>query len=318
MRILVTGGCGFIFSNFIRRMLQKYPDYEIVNLDKLTYCGRIENTLDFKDNKNYKFIKGDICDKKLVEKVMNDVDIVVNGAAETHVDRSILDAGTFVKTDIFGTYTLLEAARKNDVGKFVQISTDETYGSIRKGSFGEDDPLSPSSPYSASKAGADMLVGSYHRTYGLKTIITRSSNNYGPYQFPEKLLPLFITNLLQNKKVPVYGDGLNVRDWLFVDDNCAAIDLLLHNGKIGETYNIASSDERTNLEMARMLLRLLGKSDDRIQFVEDRKGHDFRYSMKTGKIRELDWKPQVSLEVGLRRTVEWYKNNELWWKPLKR
>jgi dTDP-glucose 4,6-dehydratase len=317
MRILVTGGAGFIFSNFIRHMLQKYPEYEIINLDKLTYCGRIENTLDFKDNKNYKFIKGDICDKEVVERITKDVDVIINGAAETHVDRSIMDAGTFVKTDVFGTYGLLEAARKNDVERYIQISTDECYGSIKKGSFTEDDPLNPSSPYSASKTGADMLVGAYHRTYNLPTMITRSSNNYGPYQFPEKIIPLFITNLMENKKVPVYGNGLNIRDWLFVTDNCIAVDTVLHKGKIGEVYNIASSEEKTNLEITKMLLKLLGKSEDMIQFVEDRKGHDFRYSMDSSKIRELGWKPKVGFRDGLKATVEWYESNEWWWKPLK-
>jgi len=317
MRILVTGGAGFIFSNFIRYMLRKYPEYYISNLDKLTYCGRIENTLDFKDNKNYGFIRGDICDKKLVEKITKDVDVIINGAAETHVDRSIIDAGTFVKTDVSGTYCLLEAARKNDVGKYIQISTDEVYGSIRKGSFEEGDPLNPSSPYSASKAGADMLVGSYYRTYNLPTMITRSSNNYGPYQFPEKIIPLFVTNLLEGKKVPVYGNGMNVRDWLYVEDNCAAIDMILHKGKIGEIYNIASSEERTNLRMTEMLLKLLGTSKGMIQHVEDRKGHDFRYSMESSKIRKLGWEPKVSLEEGLRITVEWYKKNSWWWRGLR-
>jgi dTDP-glucose 4,6-dehydratase len=317
MRILVTGGAGFIFSNFIRHMLQRYPEYEIINLDKLTYCGRIENTLDFKDNKNYTFIKGDICDKELVERITKDVDVIINGAAETHVDRSIIDAGTFVKTDVVGTYSLLEAARKNDVEKYMQISSDETYGSIKSGSFKEDDPLNPSSPYSASKAGADLLVGSYNRTYNLPTLITRSSNNYGPYQFPEKIIPLFITNLMQNKKVPLYGNGLNIRDWLFVSDNCIAVDTVLHKGKIGEIYNIASSEEKTNLEITKMLLNLLGKSEGMIQFVEDRKGHDFRYSMDSSKIRKLGWEPKVDFRDGLKATVEWYKNNEWWLKSIR-
>ncbi|NYZ79015.1 dTDP-glucose 4,6-dehydratase [Candidatus Micrarchaeota archaeon] len=318
MRILVTGGAGFIFSNFIRHMLKKYPDYHITNLDKLTYCGRIENTLDFKNNKNYKFIKGDICNKKLVEKITKGTDVIINGAAETHVDRSIIDAGTFVKTDMFGTYVLLEAARKNDVEKYIQVSTDEVYGSIKNGSFKESDPPNPSSPYSASKAGADMLVGAYRKTYNLPAMITRSSNNYGPYQFPEKLVPLFITNLLENKKVPVYGTGLNIRDWLFVIDNCKAIDKVLHKGRIGEIYNIAASEERDNLEITKILLKLIGKSEEMIQFVEDRKGHDFRYSMGSSKIRELGWKPEVDLEVGLKATVEWYRENEQWWRSIRK
>lgn len=317
MRIIVSGGAGFIFSNFIRYMLKKYPEYEIINLDKLTYCGRIENTLDFKDNKKYRFVKGDICDKKLVDELTRDVDVIINGAAETHVDRSIIDAGTFVKTDVFGTYSLLEAARKNDVEKYVQISTDEVYGSIKRGRFKETDSLNPSSPYSASKAGADMLVGSYYRTYKLPVMITRSSNNYGPYQFPEKIIPLFITNLLQNKKVPLYGDGLNMRDWLFVMDNCTAIDTVLHKGKIGEVYNIASSEEKTNLEITKMLLKLLGKSEGMIQFVEDRMGHDFRYSIDSSNVRSLGWKPQVDFKNGLEATVGWYRSNESWWRSIK-
>ncbi|MCX6777206.1 MAG: dTDP-glucose 4,6-dehydratase [Candidatus Micrarchaeota archaeon] len=316
MKLLVTGGAGFIFSNFIRYMLQKYPDYEIINLDKLTYCGRIENTLDFKNNKRYRFVKGDVCNRKLVEKLTRNVDTIIHGAAETHVDRSIIEAGTFVRTDVFGTYSLLEAARKNDVERYIQISTDEVYGSTMKGSFRETDPLNPSSPYSASKAGADMLVMAYHRTHNLPVMITRSSNNYGPYQFPEKLVPLFVINLLRDKKVPLYGDGLNMRDWLYVTDNCRAIDTVLHKGKIGDVYNIASSEEMTNLGITKMLLRLLGKPEDMIQFVEDRKGHDFRYSIDNSKVRKLGWKPDVSFKAGLKSTVEWYKSNEWWWKPL--
>ncbi|MCX6776229.1 MAG: dTDP-glucose 4,6-dehydratase [Candidatus Micrarchaeota archaeon] len=318
MRCLVTGGCGFIFSNFIRYMLQKYPDYEIINLDKLTYCGRIENTLDFKNNKRYRFVKGDVCNRKLIEKITKDVDVIINAAAETHVDRSIIDAGTFVETDVFGTYSLLEAARKNDVEKYVQISTDEVYGSMEKGSFREDDLPNPSSPYSASKAGADMLVMAYRKTHGLPVMITRSSNNYGPYQFPEKLIPLFITNLIENKKVPLYGNGLNIRDWLFMTDNCIAVDTVLQKGKIGEIYNIASCEEKTNLEITNILLKLFGKSKDMIQFVDDRKGHDFRYSLNCDKTRELGWEPKVKLDEGLRETVVWYKKNEWWWKPLKK
>jgi dTDP-glucose 4,6-dehydratase len=317
MRILVTGGAGFIGSHFIRHILKKYPTYKIVNLDKLTYCGNLDNTKDFMENSHYRFVKGDICNKKLVERLARETDAIVNFAAETHVDRSIIEAGEFVKTDVFGTYSLLEAARKNDVERYIQVSSDETYGSIKGGSFKEDDSLNPSSPYSASKAGADLLVGSYNRTYNLPTMITRSSNNYGPYQFPEKIIPLFITNLMQNKKVPLYGNGLNIRDWLFVTDNCIAVDTVLHKGKIGEVYNIASSEEKTNLEITKMLLKLLGKSEDMIQFVEDRKGHDFRYSMDSSKIRELGWEPKVGFRDGLKATVEWYKNNELWWKSIR-
>lgn len=316
MRLLITGGAGFIGSHFIRHILKEYPQYKIVNFDKLTYCGNLNNTLDFRKNKNYRFIKGDICNKALIEKITKNIDTIINFAAETHVDRSIIEAGTFVKTDMLGTYVLLEAARKNKVRRYVQISTDEVYGSIVKGSFKETDPLNPRSPYSASKAGADMLVQAYYTTHNLPTIITRSSNNYGPYQFPEKLISLFITNLLQNKSIPLYGDGSNVRDWLFVTDNCEAIDLILHEGRIGEIYNIGAGFERTNLKITKMLLKLLNKSEEMIKFVEDRKGHDFRYSLDCTKIRKLGWRPKIDLDYGLKTTVEWYKNNECWWKPL--
>ena len=319
MNLLVTGGAGFIGCNFIRLMLKKHPGWKILNLDKLTYAGRLENTRDFAKNRNYKFVKGDIRDKGLVESLIEDLqlDVVVHFAAESHVDRSISDPTIFLESNVRGTCTLLDAALENEVEKFVHISTDEVYGSIRSGSFKEADRLEPNSPYSASKAAAEMFARAYHATNGLPVVITRSSNNYGPHQFPEKLIPLFITNLLRGKKVPVYGTGLNVRDWLYVDDNCEGIETVLLKGKPGEAYNIGGGEERTNLELTKMLLKHLKKSEDHIQFVEDRKGHDFRYSLDCKKIRkELGWKPKVNLEKGLKLTVDWYLKNERWWKPL--
>jgi len=319
MNLLVTGGAGFIGCNFIRMMLKKHPGWKILNLDKLTYAGRLENTKDFAKNRNYKFVKGDIRDKGLVESLMEDLqlDVVVHFAAESHVDRSISDPAIFLESNVRGTCTLLDAALENEVEKFVHISTDEVYGSIKSGSFKETDRLEPNSPYSASKAAAEMFARAYHATNGLPVVITRSSNNYGPHQFPEKLIPLFITNLLRGKKVPVYGTGLNVRDWLYVDDNCEGIETVLLKGKPGEAYNIGGGEERTNLELTKMLLKHLKKSEDHIQFVEDRKGHDFRYSLDCKKIRkELGWKPKVNLEKGLKLTVDWYLKNERWWKPL--
>ena len=319
MNLLVTGGAGFIGCNFIRLMLKKHPGWKILNLDKLTYAGRLENTRDFAKNRNYKFVKGDIRDKGLVESLIEDLqlDAVVHFAAESHVDRSISDPTIFLESNVRGTCTLLDAALENEVEKFVHISTDEVYGSIKSGSFKETDRLEPNSPYSASKAAAEMFARAYFATNGLPVVITRSSNNYGPHQFPEKLIPLFITNLLRGKKVPVYGTGLNVRDWLYVDDNCEGIEAALLKGKPGEIYNIGGGEERTNLDLTKMLLKHLKKSEDHIQFVEDRKGHDFRYSLDCKKIRkELGWKPKVNLEKGLKLTVDWYLKNERWWKPL--
>ncbi len=313
-RLLITGGAGFIGSNFTRMMLQKHPDYEITVLDKLTYAGNLENLKDIR--KKIRFVKGDICDRKTDEKLVKNSDIVINFAAETHVDRSIMDAGAFVKTDVIGTYRLLEASRKFGVDRYVQISTDEVYGSIAKGSFRETDPLNPSSPYSASKAAADMIVNSYHVTYGLPTFITRSSNNFGPYQYPEKLIPLAITNLLRGKKVPVYGDGLNVRDWIYVLDNCEAIDLIVHKGKPGEIYNVGGGNEKTNLEVVRLLISHIGLDDSYIEFVGDRPGHDRRYSLDSTKVKKLGWKPGYIFEKAIAETIDWYKDNPGWWKSL--
>lgn len=315
-RLLVTGGAGFIGSNFIRYLLGKYPDYKITNLDKLTYCGNSENLKEIARNRNYKFVKGDITDAKLVNELTEGADTIINFAAETHVDRSIKDASGFVKTNVFGTYTLLEAAKAKKIGLFIQISTDEVYGSIPEGSFTEEDNLRPNSPYSATKAGADLLAGSYFVTYRLPVIITRSSNNFGPYQYPEKIIPLFITNAMANKKVPLYADGMNVRDWLFVIDNCEAIDVVMHKGEPGEVYNIGAGSETTNIELTRIILSLLGKGEDLIEFVKDRPGHDKRYALDIAKVKSLGWSPRHSFRAALESTIDWYKNNVSWWERL--
>jgi dTDP-glucose 4,6-dehydratase len=317
LKILVTGGAGFIGSNFIRLILRKYPDYEVINLDKLTYAGNLDNLKDVELDQRYRFVHGDICDETVVNQVMDNVDVVVNFAAESHVDRSISGPADFIMTDVFGTYVLLESARQHGVDRYVQISTDEVYGSIREGSFTEEDRLEPSSPYSASKAGGDMQVMAYHKTYGMPTIITRSSNNFGPYQYPEKIFPLFITNALEGKKLPLYGDGANVRDWIYVIDNCEAIDLVIHKGEVGQIYNIGGGNERDNLTITKMILAALGKSEDLIERVADRPGHDFRYSIDSSKIKALGWSPSHNFEEALRETVDWYVNNRWWWEKIK-
>ncbi|MFH1240357.1 MAG: dTDP-glucose 4,6-dehydratase [Candidatus Diapherotrites archaeon] len=317
MRVLVTGGAGFIGSNFVRYMLQKYPKYEIVNLDKLTYAGRTENLSDVEDDEKYTFIKGDICNSVDVEKAMKGCDLVVNFAAESHVDRSIEDASAFVRTNFEGVRVMLESAMKQNVKKFIQIGTDEVYGSVEKGSSTENDLIKPKNPYSAAKAAADLLALSYFNTYELPVVVTRSSNNYGPYQFPEKLIPRFVTNLIQGKKVPIYGDGLNVRDWLYVLDNCEAIDVCLHKGKNGEIYNIGGGNEVSNLEITKRILSELGKGKEMIEHVKDRKGHDRRYSLDSGKIKKkLGWTPKKNFEKGIKETVKWYAENETWWTLL--
>jgi dTDP-glucose 4,6-dehydratase len=310
MKILITGGAGFIGCNFARHMLEKYQDDEIIILDKLTYAGRIENLQDVIDK--ITFIRGDICNKKDIEKVGH-CDVIFNFAAETHVDRSIIDAGIFVKTDVLGTYNLLEYARRYDVKRYIQISTDEVYGSIENGSFKEDDMLDPSSPYSASKAGADLLVRAYFKTYSLPVTITRSSNNFGPYQYPEKLIPVLILNAIRDKPLPIYGDGKNVRDWIYVLDNCEAIDLVYQTGKIGEIYNVASGTEKANIEIANVILGELNKPNSLIKFVNDRPGHDRRYSLNCEKINELGWRPKYEFEDALKETIKWYEENEQWW-----
>jgi len=317
VRLVVTGGAGFIGSNFVRFMLRRYDDLEVVNLDKLTYAGNLDNLRDVEDDARYTFVKGDICDAAVVRAALQGADAVVNFAAETHVDRSISGPQDFINTDVLGTHTLLEAVRELGIARYVQISTDEVYGSTETGSFTEESDLAPSSPYSASKAGADLLVLAYHRTYGAPVLITRSSNNYGPWQYPEKIIPLFITNAIDGQALPVYGDGLNVRDWLYVDDNCAGIDVVLRKGALGEVYNIGGGNEVKNLALTRHILELLGKSPELIRFVADRPGHDRRYSIDCGKLQALGWHPATPFETGLERTVSWYRDNPTWWRKIK-
>jgi len=314
-KVLVTGGAGFIGSNFIRHVLSEQADWTITNLDKLTYAGNLENLKDVQDNPRYHFVKGDITDRKLVsELVKQHFHVLINFAAESHVDRSITDASPFIETNIKGTQVVLEAAKQYRLDLFVQVSTDEVYGSLGpEEKFTEETPLSPNSPYAASKAAADLLCHAYHRTYGLPVIITRCSNNYGPYQFPEKLIPLVITNALEGSEIPVYGDGLNVRDWIYVVDHCRAIDRVISQGRSGEVYNIGGSCERTNIELVCRILHLLDKPESLIKFVADRPGHDCRYAMDITKIeRELGWRPTISFEEGLKATVRWYMDNESW------
>ncbi len=316
-RLLVTGGAGFIGSNFVRYTLSRYPQYEIVVLDKLTYAGNLANLAGVAANPNYRFVKGDIGDQQLVEGLVTEVDAIVNFAAETHVDRSIMDAGSFIDTDVHGTFVLLEAARKHRIERFLQVSTDEVYGDIPAGSSLEDDPMRPRSPYSASKAGGEMMVKAYHVTYELPVLITRGSNNYGPYQYPEKLIPVLITNALDGQELPIYGDGQQIRDWLYVMDHCTGIDVVLHHGEVGEAYNVGGGNERVNLDIATQVLELLGKPRSMLRFVKDRPGHDRRYSLDCGKIRRLGWEPARNFEEGLAETVRWYVENEAWWRPLK-
>ena len=313
MKLLVTGGCGFIGSHFVHLALRKDPEMEIVNLDKLTYAGRLENVSDLAGNARYKFVKGDILDRELVAKLAKETDGIVHFAAETHVDRSIMKAGEFAETDVLGTQSLLEAALGAGHERFFHISTDEVYGSREEGFFGEEDVMQPNSPYSASKAGAEMMVRAYEKTYGLKATVTRSSNNYGPNQHPEKFIPRAITNLIRGKKVPIYGNGKNVRDWLYVTDNCEAIYMLL-KGKHEGVYNVGAMGGEENIKIAKDILGIMGKGE--LEYVEDRKGHDWRYAIDTGKISRLGWKPQVKIEEGLKSTVAWYMANREWWAPL--
>lgn len=310
MRLLVTGGAGFIGSHFIRYMLGRYPDYQIFNLDKLTYAGNLKNLAEVSQNPHYTFIQGDIADRALADELASKTDVIINFAAETHVDRSIQDSTPFLTTNILGTQSLIEAALKYNHQSYIQISTDEVYGDILEGAFTEESPLRPSSPYSASKAAADMLVLSYVRTYGLPAIISRCSNNYGTNQYPEKIVPFFIKKLMAGEKAPLYGDGSNVRDWLHALDHCRAVDLILQKGKIGEVYNIGARNEHSNLEIAKKILKILALPEDRIEFIKDRPGHDLRYAIDASKItRELGWKPTVDFETGFRETVEWYFRN---------
>jgi len=320
MNILVTGGAGFIGSNLVMYLLKKYSDIRLVNLDKLTYAGNLENLESVKNDRRYHFEKGDICERGLVEGLLrkHKVDTIINVAAETHVDRSIVGSAEFIQTNVVGTHILLELAKENKISRFVQVSTDEVYGSLGpSGKFTEETPMHPNSPYAASKASADNFVLAYQHTYGSPAVITRCSNNYGPFQFPEKLIPLMIANALNDKPLPVYGDGMNVRDWLHVADHCSAIDAVLHRGRAGEVYNIGGSNEKPNLELVKLLLTLLGKKETLITFVKDRPGHDRRYAIDSSKIQnELGWKPSYAFEQGIEETVKWYVKNREWWERI--
>lgn len=323
MRILVTGGCGFIGSNFIRYFLKNYPEASIINVDKLTYAGNLENLSDLSRSPRYHFIRGDIAEASLMEELIRKgVDAIVNFAAESHVDRSIEDPTAFMKTNVFGTFVLLEGVRKVSTSqkiRFLHISTDEVYGSLGEtGAFTEETPLAPNSPYSASKTAADMMVRAYHQTYGLPALITRCSNNYGPYQFPEKLIPLMVSNAMEDKELPIYGDGMYIRDWIYVEDHCRALDKVLQQGRAGEVYNVGGRSEKTNLYVAKTILERLGKPHSLIRFVADRPGHDRRYAIDFSKIeRELGWTPMVSFEEGIHHTIEWYQTHREWWKKIK-
>jgi len=316
--VLVTGGAGFIGSNFVRHALAAHPGWHVTTLDKLTYAGRMENLHDVIDDPRHEFVRGDIADQAVASPLVRRADLVVHFAAETHVDRSILSAGEFIRTDVYGTFVLLEAAREaSHLRRFVQISTDEVYGSVAKGASRETDELRPRNPYSASKAGADRLAYSFWATYEVPVVITRASNNYGPYQFPEKVIPLFITNAIDDQPVPLYGDGLNVRDWLHVEDHCRALDLVIERGNAGEVYNIGGGNEVTNADLTDRILGLLDRPSSLITRVPDRPGHDRRYSLDTSKLRGLGWEPQVGFDAGLKATAEWYRQNQWWWRPIK-
>ncbi|WP_230931974.1 dTDP-glucose 4,6-dehydratase [Priestia sp. TSO9] len=321
MNILVTGGAGFIGSNFVRHMVETYPSYGIVNYDLLTYAGNLENLKDIESHENYTFVKGDINNKELVDHLVkyHNIDVIVNFAAESHVDRSITEPDIFIKSNVLGTQALLDVAKANNLKKYVQVSTDEVYGSLGEtGYFTEETPLAPNSPYSASKAGADMLVSAYHETFGMNVNITRCSNNYGPYHFPEKLIPLMVTNALEGKELPIYGDGKNVRDWLHVKDHCAAIDLVIHKGAPGEIYNVGGHNERTNNEIVHLIVEKLNAPKELIKFVEDRLGHDRRYAIDPTKLTtELGWNPKYTFDTGIVETIQWYLDNQDWWKNIK-
>ena len=316
---LVTGGLGFIGSNFVRYILKNFSDIKVINIDKMTYAGHPDNLMDVQDNPLYSFFKGDICDRELVESIFqkNKIDVVVNFAAESHVDRSIEDAASFIKTDIEGVWNLLEKSKKHGIERFIQISTDEVYGTIPEGSADENYPLRPSNPYSASKAGGDRLAFSYFVTYGLPVIVTRASNNYGPFQYPEKMIPLFITNAMEDQRLPVYGDGHQKRDWLHVLDHCEAVQFIIEDGENGETYNIAGNCEKMNIEVTETILDLMEKSKDLLTYIEDRPGHDRRYSLASHKLKSIGWTAAREFRTGLKETVEWYIQNEAWWKKRK-
>ena len=317
--ILVTGGCGFIGSNFVRYLLDRREDYAVVNLDKLTYAGNPENLADLEADPRYRFVRGDICDAEVVDRLMQEADAVVNFAAESHVDRSILGGAEFVQTNSFGAYVLLESARQHGVERFHQISTDEVYGSLGpdEAAWTEESPMAPRNPYSASKASAELFVQAYHLNHGVPTVVTRASNNIGPYQYPEKRVPLYITNAIDDRPLPIYGDGLQMRDHLHVEDHCAAIDLVLHEGQVGEVYNVGGENEATGIDVANVILRHLGKPDSPIEFVKDRSGHDYRYALDSAKIRALGWRPAFDVERAMSHTIDWYVDREDWWRPIR-
>jgi len=317
--VLVTGGAGFIGSNFVRKILENHPTYRVVVFDKMTYAGNLDSLEPVSENPNYKFLRGDIADRDAVKRALdsNQIDTVVNFAAETHVDRSILNPDAFIDTNTRGVYVLLDESNKHGVERFLQVSTDEVYGSVPQGFFKEGDALEPNSPYSASKASGDLMVHAFHITYGLNTVITRGSNTFGPYQYPEKLLPLFITNAIDNEPLPLYGDGMQVRDWLYVDDHCSGIDLVLHEGLAGEIYNLGGENERHNIDVIRKMLTIMAKPETLIHPVEDRPGHDRRYALNNDKIRALGWKHSATFDEALERTIQWYQHNEWWWRKIK-
>jgi dTDP-glucose 4,6-dehydratase len=317
VKVLVTGGAGFIGSNFARHLLAEHHDDRVIVLDKLTYAGRVETIQDLIEGGRLDFVEGDICDTEVVRDALEDCDAVVNFAAESHVDRSIEQPGHFIQTDVYGTYVLLEEARRAGVARYLQISTDEVYGSIEDGSFTEQSPLDPSSPYSASKSGGDLLVGAYCHTYGMDAVVCRASNNYGPYQYPEKLIPLCILNALHGDPLPVYGDGMQVRNWLHVTDHCRGLDVVLRSGKAGETYNIGGPDELPNIEVVQRILELTDRDESLIEHVTDRPGHDRRYSLAWEKTAALGWEPGIRFAEGLEATVEWYQSNGWWWEPIR-
>jgi len=317
VKILITGGAGFIGSNFVNYMLSAHPGYKITVLDAMTYASNPGTIAEFKKNKNFKFVKGDINNKKQADAAARGMDFIVNFAAETHVDRSISGPEAFVKTNVLGTHNMLEAARKSGIKMFLHISTDEVYGSIKSGKSKEGDPLDPTSPYSSSKAAADLVALSYYKTFGFPVVITRSSNNFGPYQHPEKFIPLFITRAIEGGDLPLYGDGKNVRNWIHVEDNCSGIDAVLHKGKPGEVYNIGGNTEEPNIKVAKIIAHALGKSEGIIKFVKDRPAHDRRYALDSAKLKKLGWRPKYSFDEALEKTIQWYKDNEKWWKKLK-
>jgi dTDP-glucose 4,6-dehydratase len=317
MHLLVTGAAGFIGRNFVKHVFASHPTYRVTVLDKLTYAGRPENLAEFEGDPRYRFVRGDIADSEAVERAVDGVDAIVSFAAETHVDRSLAAPDAFILTDVYGVYVLLEAVRRHKLSRVLLVSTDEVYGSVERGSSSEGDRLEPRSPYSASKAGGELLARAYFSSYGVPVLVTRGSNTFGPYQYPEKLLPLFVTNAIDDLPLPLYGDGLNVRDWLHVEDHCRAIDQVLHEGIAGEIYNVGGGNEQTNLWMTRRILELLGKPERLIRYVADRPGHDRRYSLDTSKVRELGWRPQLEFDSALAETVRWYSEHEAWWRPIK-